>query len=99
MYKKNSILDRPLRPPSARNVENGPIEFQRELERDAAKLVKYKKHDEMKGYSSRNQWEDPQVRTLALSPPFPPQRKNPSGPVFQVRLMMMQLGAIVSVYT
>ena len=64
MYKKNSILDRKIRPPSAKNVESGPIEYQRQQERDAVRFDKYRRHEDMKGYSCRHQWEDPQVRHL-----------------------------------
>ena len=33
MYKKNSILDRPRRPPSARNRESAPIEHERAVDK------------------------------------------------------------------
>jgi len=60
MYKKNSILDRPLRSPSARNLENAPIEFEQRENRAAAMVDKYRRHEEKGGYSCRHQWEDPQ---------------------------------------
>ena len=65
MYKKNSILDRRVRPPSARNVENGPIEYEQQRKRELVRLDKYRRYEELKGWSSRNQWEDPQVSRLA----------------------------------
>lgn len=59
MYKKNSILDRPIRPPSARNVENGPIEHARAIEAQKRLAERFRRYESMEGYSSRHQWADP----------------------------------------
>ena len=59
MYKKNSILDRPIRPPSARNVESGPVEHARAIEAQKRLAERFRRYDPMEGYSSRHQWADP----------------------------------------
>ena len=59
MYKKNSILDRPRRPPSARNVESAPIEHERALDKQARLSARYRNYAELDGYASRNAWSDP----------------------------------------
>ena len=59
MYKKNSILDRPIRPPSARNVESGPVEHARAVEAQKRLAERFRRYDSMEGYSSRHQWADP----------------------------------------
>ena len=43
MFQKCSILDRPVRPQSAKNVESAPKEYAASLVRDAAKHAEYQK--------------------------------------------------------
>ena len=59
MYKKNSILDRPRRPPSARNVESAPIEHARAMDKRERLAARYARYAELDGYGSRNEWSDP----------------------------------------
>ena len=60
MYKKNSILDRPRRPPSARNVESAPIEHERAVDKQNRLAARFAAYAEMDGFSSRNAWSDPE---------------------------------------
>lgn len=60
MYKKNSILDRPVRPPSARNLEHGPIEHQNSLEKQRRLTERKSQYNAFDGYASRNSWADPE---------------------------------------
>ena len=60
MYKKNSILDRPRRPPSARNRESAPIEHERAVDKQNRLAARFAAYAEMDGFSSRNAWSDPE---------------------------------------
>ena len=59
LYKKNSILDRPVKPPSVRNYEAGPDEFANKQRRDALVAERINTHKDLDGYASRNGWTDP----------------------------------------
>ena len=59
MFKKNSILDRPIRPPSARNRESAPEEHEADLARQRRLARRFKRYDAFDGYSSRHDWADP----------------------------------------
>ena len=59
LYKKNSILDRPVKPPSMRNYESGPDEFANKQRRDALVAERINTHKDLDGYASRNGWTDP----------------------------------------
>ena len=45
MFKKNSILDRPIRPPSARNRESAPEEHEADLARQRRLQGRFKRYD------------------------------------------------------
>ena len=59
LFKKNSILDRPIKPPSMRNYESGPDEFEAKLRRDALVKERINTHQDLDGYASRHGWTDP----------------------------------------
>ena len=59
LFKKNSILDRPIKPPSMRNYESGPDEFEAKLRRDALVKERINTHKDLDGYASRHGWTDP----------------------------------------
>ena len=59
LFKKNSILDRPIKPPSMRNHESGPDEFEAKLRRDALVKERINTHQDLDGYASRHGWTDP----------------------------------------
>ena len=56
MYKKNSILDRPVRPCSARNVEHGPVEHAAAIDKQRRLTERKHRFRDREGFACRHEW-------------------------------------------